>query len=494
MKNTLIGVVTVLLGAAFVVIARSRPRPLPVLSQTSLQQESGVPVRVAPVVEKTVADGLNVTGQLAAESVTNLSTKVAGKVMYVAAREGESVQAGQVVIRLDDSNARGQLLQAMAGVEEARAGLKTAQTRLTSARATSRVGDAQSVAAVAQAGASLRSNQAQLQEVQSGARRQEKAQAQGQVNIAKANLEKAESDYKRYQDLYAQNAIAAVTLDQYRTAVNVARSQHENAVQAASLTDEGARSEEIRRAESAVQQAVQQLRSAQASQETSVNRQQDVRSAQAGVSQAQAQLASAEAAVVIARQNVADYTIRAPRSGAVTARNLEPGQYAQPGGALLTIVDLSTIYLQADVSETDVARVRPGIPVTVRVDALTNRTWQGQVDSVIASADASSRTFTAKVRIVNTDRSLRPNMYGNAEVVTGRIANAILVPKAAIFQANGRKVVATVQNGTAKFVPVTTGVTSGDDVVVRAGALGPNARVIVSGQENLADGQKVSVT
>jgi len=494
MKNTFIGVAAVLLVAAFVVVARSRPRPLPVLSQASLQQGTGVPVRVAPVVEKAVADGLSVTGQLAAESVTNLSTKVAGKVMYVAAREGETVQAGQVVIRLDDSNARGQLLQAMAGLEEARAGLKAAQTRLTSARATARVGDAQSIAAVAQAGASLRSNEAQLQEVQSGARRQEKAQAQGQVNIAKANLEKAESDYQRYQDLYAQNAIAAVTLDQYRTAVNVARSQHENAVQAASLTDEGARSEEIRRAESAVQQAVQQLRSARASQETSVNRQQDVRSAQAGVTQAQAQLASAEAAVVIARRNVADYTIRAPRSGSVTARNLEPGQYAQPGGALLTIVDLSTIYLQADVSETDVARVRPGIPVTVRVDALANRVWQGRVDSVIASADQSSRTFSAKVRIVNTDRSLRPNMYANAEVVTGRIANATLVPKAAIFQANGRKVVAIVRNGTAKFVQVTTGITSGDDVVVRAGALGPNARVMVSGQENLADGQKVNVT
>ncbi|HEY3266038.1 MAG TPA: efflux RND transporter periplasmic adaptor subunit [Armatimonadota bacterium] len=484
-------IVALALIGGFAKLTGSRPKPKPVITQSSLQRKAGIPVTAVKVRMADVDDQLEVTGQLAAESVVNLSTKVSGKVLYVAAREGDNVRAGQVVIQLDDANARGQLEQAEAGVREARAAIRTAQTRLASARTTASVGDVQNASAVSQSAAALRSAKAQMDQLRTGARRQERAEAKGQVDIARWNLEKAESDYKRYQDLYREKAVSAATLDQYRTAMNVARSQHDNAVQAASLTEEGSRTEELRRADAAVQSAQEQLRSAKAAQATSLNRRQDIRSALAGVEQAQAQYASALAARDIAQQNVADFRIRAPRSGSVTGRNLEPGQYVQPGGTLLTIVDLGGVYLSADVSETDIRRVRAGQVVNVHVDALGDRTWQGRLTTVVASADPSSRSFTAKVRIANQDHTLRPNMFATAGIVTGRLRNALLVPKAAVFQQGGKKVVACIVDGAARIAPVSTGIASGTDIVVQSDALHASDSVIVSGQENLTNGQKV---
>ncbi|HEY3268619.1 MAG TPA: efflux RND transporter periplasmic adaptor subunit [Armatimonadota bacterium] len=485
-------IVMILLVVAMYTLSTRRPKPKAVITQNSVQEETGIPVETTPIRVKTVDDALSVTGQLAAESTVSLSTKVPGKVLRVAAREGSSVRQGEVVIQLDDADARKALQQAEAGVQQAQAGVQVARARLTSARTAAKVGDTQSLTAVAGARAGLKSAESRLEAVRTGARRQERIQSQNAVNIAKANFDKAQSDYNRYQGLYTQGAIAASTLDMYKTSLDVAKANYNNAQQSASLVEEGARTEDVSQAEAGVQQAREALRSAEAAQATSINRQEDVRSALAGVQQAIAQVASARAGVAIAQQNVANFQIRAPRSGSVTLRNVEPGQFVQPGVSLLTIVDLSTVYLQADVSETDVERVKPGMPVNVHVDAFASRNWRGSVQSVVASADAAARTFTARVVVGNPDHTLRPNMFARAEIVTGRVTNAMLVPKEAVIQRDGKTAVARVDDGKAEIVPVSTGITEGDRMVVRSAQLRSTDRIVTSGQQNLTTGQKIT--
>jgi RND family efflux transporter MFP subunit len=464
-----------------------------VVTQASLQQNTGIPVTVTGVQVRTVTDGLEVTGQLAANSVTNLSTKVAGKVEYVAAREGDTVQKGQLVIQLDASDAREQLRQAEAGLAQAKAGIKTANAKVTQARTAARVGDVQNASAISQAQAGVKSASAKLQEVRTGARTQERVQAQNAVDIAKANLDKARTDYNRYNALLQQGAVAQATVDSYKTALDVAQANYNNAQQSLSLVQEGARSEDVRAAEAALQTAQQALRSARANAETSINRQADVRAALAGLSTAQAEVASANAAIGIAKQNVANFKIYAPRAGAVTMRSVEPGQYAQPGTALLTIVDLSTVYLQANVSETDVSRVKPGMSVNVMVDAVPNRVFAGRVESVIAAADPSSRIFVTKVNVPNPDHTLKPNMFARARIVTGTVPNAMLVPKTSVVKKDGKPSVVRVVNGQADVVPVSTGLTAGDNIVVRSPALHRTDKIVTSGQETLDAGDKVKV-
>ena len=488
----IVPIVLALVVAALFVLTITRPKTPPVVTQTTLQEESGIPVQTAAVQVRTVTNGLEVTGQLAANSVTNLSTKVPGKVEYVAAREGDTVQKGQLVIQLDASDAREQLRQAQAGLQQAQAGVKTAQARVTQAKNAARVGDVQNAAAIAQAQAGVRAAEARLRELRSGARTQERIQAQNAVDIAKANLDKARTDYNRYQSLFQQGAVAQATVDTYKTALDVAQSNYNNAVQSLSLVREGARTEEIQAAEAALQQARQTLRSAEANAETSINRQADVRAAVAGLATAQAQVASAKAAIGIAEQNVANYKIYAPRSGSVTGRNVEPGQYAQPGNTLMTIVDLGSVYLQANVSETDVSRVKPGMPVNVVVDAYPDRVFSGKLSSVVASADPASRIFTAKVSIPNPDHALKPNMFARARIVTGTVPDATLVPKVAVVTKDGKSSVVRVKNGEADVVPVTTGATTGNDIVVKSPALKKGDKIVVSGQESLQTGDKVT--
>jgi HlyD family secretion protein len=478
--------------AALFGLAKMRPKTPPVVTQTSLQEEAGIPVEVTAVQTRTVTDGLEVTGQLAANSVTNLSTKVAGRVDYVAAREGDNVQRGQLVIQLDASDAREQLRQAEAGLAQANAGMKTAQAKVTQARTAARVGDVQNSSAIAQAKAGVATAEARLQEVRTGARSQERVQAQNAVDIAKANLDKARTDYNRYNSLLQQGAVAQATVDSYKTSLEVAQASYNNALQSLSLVQEGARSEDIRAAEAALRTARETLRSAQANAETSINRQADVRAALAGVATAQAQIASAKAAIGIAKQNVANFKIYAPRTGAVTMRSVEPGQYAQPGTPLLTIVDLSTVYVQANVSETDVSRVETGMKVNVVVDSFPNRVFAGRLESVVASADPSSRIFAAKVSVPNPDKSLKPNMFARARIITGTVPDALVVPKAAVVTKNGKPSVVRVVNGEADVVPVTTGLPSGDDIVVRSPALSQGNKIVVSGQATLEAGDKVT--
>jgi RND family efflux transporter MFP subunit len=474
-------------------IQHFRPKLKPVLTQSSIQKEAGVPVVVGAVTKETVSDALSVTGQIAADSTTSLSTKVAGKVLFVAAREGDTVSAGEVVIQLDDADARRQLEAAQASFQQAEAGLLQAQTRLSQARTGQTVGDVQAASAYDAAKAAVKAAKARLDMVVTGARHQERLQAQNAVASAKASEVKAESDYRRYKALTDEGAVSASTLDGYKTALDVAKAQYDSAVQAESLVNEGSRSEDIRQAQAAVEQANEQLRSAQINRKTNLNRREDVLAASAGVVNAKAAVAAAQANVGIAAQNVDNFKIRAPRAGAVTARSVEPGQYANPGQGLLTIVDLSTVYVQADVSEVDVQRVRPGMAVDVTVDAMGDREWRGRVTSVVASADPASRSFTVKVAIGNEDRALRPNMFARAEITTGRIVDATLVPKEAVFQRDGRDRVVRVRNGKASLVPVSTGTTVGELIVVRSAGLGLSDKVVTTGQQDLTDGQKVSV-
>lgn len=489
----LVPVALALLVAVFYGLTKSRPKPQPPVSQTIVQEKTGVPVQVARVVVNTVSDTLEVTGQLSADSITALSTKQPGKVVSVAARQGDRVNRGELLIQLDDVDARRQLEQAQAGVRQAQAGLRTAQARLSQARTAVRVGDTQSEAAVASAQAVLRAARARLEQVTTGARRQERAQAENAVAIARASLDKAQSDYNRYKALFDQGAIPAASLDAFRTQLDVARSQYNNATQAASLVEEGARTEEVRQAEAAVRQAEEGLRSARAATQADAARREDVRAAQAGIATAQAALESARAAVGIAEQNVANFKIFAPRSGSVIQRNVEPGQWASPGAPLMTIVDLDTVYLQATVSETDVARVQADMAANVRLEAFPNKMWTGRVQSVVPSADAANRTFTARVHVNNQGHLLKPNMFARAAIVTGTVEDAMLVPKQAVITRQGNSSVVRVENGEAEVISVITGITSGNNIVVRSPALHAGDNIVTEGAESLNTGQKVVI-
>jgi RND family efflux transporter MFP subunit len=517
-------VVALLVAGALYGAARARqsrqPKPKP--TRAEIQTQTGVPVEVGSVRRTDVVETVEVTGSISALSVVTLSAKVPGKVAYVAVRPGDPVSAGQVVVRLDDSDAvssvrqaESSLSQAMtavrtarAGVEVAKAALQQAEARRSQAETALRIQETQSSTGVEQAKAALASAQARLEMLRKGAREQERLSAQNAVAQAKANMDNAASNLRRIQQLFKEGAVAESQLDQAQTQYEVARAAYNTAVQQASLVQEGPRTEEIRQAEAAVAQAEEALRMAQAAAAQTEVRREDVRTARAGVVQARANLLQAQdqvnraedgvrqakAALAIARENLANMSIASPISGWVSKRMTEPGQVANPGVPLMEIVDLGTVYFEAKVSETEIGKVRVGQPVSVSVDAYSGETFRGTVARIYPSASTSERSFGVRVTIPNPGQRLRPGMFARGKIEVARHRNLLVVPVESLVERGGETMVFKVVGNTAKAVVVNTkGETDSLVKLAEPCELEEGDKVVVSGQSGLEDGSRVLV-
>lgn len=446
-----------------------------------IQAQDGIPVKTAPVSLGDIAEELEVTGDIKALRTATLSAKVSGKVVSVSSREGDRVSAGATVVQLDQEDA-------LSAVQQARAGLQSAQARLSQAQTAAKVQTTQSSASIQQARAVLTAAKAQLDLVKKGARSQERLIAESGVATAKANLDNAEANLRRHKTLFDSGAIAAAQLDVAKTQYNVAKAQHDAARQQLSLVKEGARSEEIRQAETQVQQAEEALRMARANAAQNELRKEDIRAAQAGVTQARAALSMAE-------QQVANTRVTSPIDGYISSRTTEPGQMANPGVPLAEVVDVSTMYFEAAVSETSLSRVKAGQQVRVTIDAFSDRTFMGRVERVYPAASTQNRSFRARIAVPNPGGELRPGMFARGKIQLDTHKDVMLVPPDAVQQRNGQQLIFSISNNnTIRSHNILRGLANGELVEIQeSDGLTTKDKVVVSGHEQLKDGTKVYV-
>ncbi|MEN6520014.1 MAG: efflux RND transporter periplasmic adaptor subunit [Armatimonadota bacterium] len=478
-RNRIIAIIAILaVLAGLFTASRIRSTRKLVKSAEQIQKEVGLPVDTSVVQVGNIEDTVPVTGTITALDTTTLSPKIMGKVVYVAAREGDFVRKGQVMVQLDPTDAQAALRQALAGLEAAHAGLSQARTTAT-------VTDVQSNSAIQQAKAALVAAQANLQKIRKGARSQERMIAENQVATAKANLNNAQANLKRYKQLFAQGAVAQAQLDVYQTQYDVALAQYNSAKENLSLVEEGARREDVRAAETQVTQAREALRAAKANAGQTLIRREDIKNAQAGVSQAEAQIA-------IAKEQVKNTSIRSSIDGYVSKRMTEPGQTATVGVPLMEVVNVKIVYLQADVSETVLAKVKPGQAVGVSVDAYQNETFIGKVHKIYPTASTTTRNFSVRVSIPNPGSKLKPGMFGRGSIVTSANTNVVLIPQDAIEERDGKTVVFTLKGNTAKMHTIVKGLSNSQFVeAVPPSDISAGDVVITAGHENLQDGAKV---
>ncbi|ABA06377.1 Secretion protein HlyD [Nitrobacter winogradskyi Nb-255] len=177
-------------------------------------------------------------------------------------------------------------------------------------------------------------------------------------------------------------------------------------------------------------------------------------------------------------------TWRAPRDGVVLERNVVEGMKAAPGDVLFRLADISTIWVLADVPEFDLAAVRIGAPVTVRVRSLPGRSFEGRVSLIYPQVGEATRTARVRIEIANPDGVLLPNMYAEVEIGTGDAAPVVAVPDSAVIDTGTRQVV-IIDRGDGRFEPrdvkiglrgeglteIREGIAEGDRVVVAANFL-----------------------
>jgi len=174
-----------------------------------------------------------------------------------------------------------------------------------------------------------------------------------------------------------------------------------------------------------------------------------------------------------------DLEIDSPVSGYITERNVLPNLYAQPETRLYTIADLSTVWVMAEVFQTDVGQIRVGDAASISSDAYPGRAFYGRVDFIYPEVDMNTRT--AKVRLVfpNPDLKLTPGMFVNVDLKVP-LGSRTTIPAAGVFHTGERNIV-FVDRGQGYLDPreVTLGPRAGEEYAVLKG-LKPGERVVTS--------------
>lgn len=174
--------------------------------------------------------------------------------------------------------------------------------------------------------------------------------------------------------------------------------------------------------------------------------------------------------------------VRAPQDGVVTELNARHGMYVKPDMQVMTLSDLSSMWLQADVHERQSAWVAVGQPAEMRLSAYPGEVFEGEIDFVYPSLDPKTRTLRARVRFDNPNERLKPDMLADVRIFAGPKQGVLSIPTQALIR-DGRTDRVIVAEGEGKFraVNVVAGMESGEWTEISEG-LTEGEQVVVSGQ------------
>jgi len=220
----------------------------------------------------------------------------------------------------------------------------------------------------------------------------------------------------------------------------------------------------------------------------------------AQVEASEAELASARAQVAEQRAIIEKKMIRAPFAGELGIRQVNVGQYVNPGTVVATLQALDPIHMDFTVPQQMLQILKVGQPVAIRVDAYPNETFSGEIATIDPKVEEATRSIAVRAVITNSDRRLLPGMFATADIQTGGEVSYITVPQTAVtFNPYGSVVyvVSEVTEGeTTRLVAnqnfVTTGETRGDQIAILSG-IEPGTTIVSAGQFKLQNGATVEI-
>ena len=200
---------------------------------------------------------------------------------------------------------------------------------------------------------------------------------------------------------------------------------------------------------------------------------------------------NARAANRLANLELSWTTVTAPISCVVAERMIKPGNFVQANTPIFRIVDDARLEAELNVPERELATLEAGLPVTLSVDALPGRTFEGTIDRVSPVVDADSGTFRVVAAFAGKG-DLKPGMFGRISIDYDQRADALTVPRAALLEDEAEPAVFVVDEGKAARVPIELGYLDGEWAEVRGG-LEEGAQVVTAGKATLRDGSAVQV-
>jgi len=206
-----------------------------------------------------------------------------------------------------------------------------------------------------------------------------------------------------------------------------------------------------------------------------------------------ATLQDRRAAFELAQKKVADAAIKAPVSGAVSERLVQPGEFIRENTPVATIVQLNPLKLKTAIQEKHAGLIRPGQTVAFAVEAFPGRAFAGTVAYVGPSVDQATRTFAVEALVDNSDRALKPGFFAKGVVRTHRDENVLAVPEDAISTLAGVSTIYAIEDGKARQQQVTLGARQNGLAEVTSGLKGDET-LATTNLSQLATGVVVRVT
>ncbi len=370
---------------------------------------------------------LNATGYVIAAHKIQVASKVVGKVQWIGVEKGDSVQAGQVIVRLEDDEYRAQM-------QQARGQLITLEARLA--------------------------------ELEAGSRPEEIATAKANVAQAQADLANANVQLGRAKQLAQDKVLSKSSLDDAQARYDAAVARVNSLQKTYELVRIGPRKEVIDAMRGQVEQA--------------------------------------RGAVALAQTQLENTLIKAPVSGTILERGVEKGEFVTTSfvgergakGYVVTLADLNDLRVELDISQNDFSKLGPRQKGVITVDAYPDRKWEGAIDEISPEANRQKATVQVKVKVLNPDQYLRPEMNASvaflAEERPGASVQAgkpvVFIPPSTVrsdkvyIVVNGKVVERAIRTSgnTPQGLRVEDGLIGGEDLVVNPPA-------------ELKDGMKVQV-
>jgi len=408
LKSTMVLAIACLAGGTFSACKRSNGQTNAAASPTPAVIE----VTTMAAVSRQLPQYFEATGSLAANEQTDVAPEAAGKVAAVSVDIGTFVKKGQTLVRLEDADFKDRVQQAQAQLDQAKA--------------------------------TLAQNRAKI-----GLRPGQKFNPENvpEVAAARAALDLAEKNLKRYEKLVESGDVSRANFDQQKSQRDQASEQYK----------------------ALIHQAEQNY---------------------AAIANSQAAVEAAQTNVSLAKRNLTYTTIVAPMAGYVSERPADVGEYISPQQKVATIVSVNPLRVKIDVPEQAIPQIHQGESVSVSVSAYTDRTFSGRVARISPNVTATSRTLTVEADVDNPNAELKPGQFATIRILLPQSAPAVMVPQRALRTISGATYVFVIKNGFAQQRLVQSGQTEGDMVELKSGVTADEV-IAMSNVDQLSDGVAV---
>ena len=466
-----LGVIILMLGGGFgwYWLQTSRAKNAPNAPAAGAGKPQGIPVKLATVETVSVQETEAFNGSLEAPRGVEIKPEVEGRISEILVKDGERVQQGQVLIRLDSDDPDAQRMQAKANLDATR-------DRLALLQAGSRPEE------IALAQARLSQAEARLANAKAGASPEEIAQAQAQVEAAKAEEDLARSRVSRYQQLSQQGAISQDVLEGYIKEERSATAQRQEAERRLEGLRKG-RSSDIDQLTAAAEQERQSLQ-----QLKNGARKEEIAQARSQVTEAAAQVRSSE----VKLQNT---KIVAPITGIIGNIPAKVGDFVTKGDTLTTLTQNEILELEVRISADKTSQLQRGLPVELSSFPNYDLLGTGQITFISPQVN-DSQTILAKASFPNSEGKLKDGQQVQAKVIWKR-SPGILIPTTAVVPMAGKYFVYVAQTqgqskliARQKVVELDERKIQGNSYPVLEG-LKPGEKIVVSGWQNLTDGAPI---